>query len=87
MSIERLYKPCHWKHLLGTEKFKTAQVAQFATAPLSPRWASVVALDTVVEVQGSRPATPSAEIEYWVATVVDVKGYFVKFRYLGYGEW
>lgn len=39
-----------------------------------------------VEVQNHDAPENIQRVVYWVATICDIKGYYVKLRYVGFGE-
>lgn len=72
--------------MLDKVNFEASPVSSFKFSPLSEWWARNVTVGMKVEVQNHDASESIQRVVYWVATICDVKGYFVKLRYVGFGE-
>ena len=72
--------------MLDSAEFQVSSVASFKHAPLSEWWARNVTIGMKVEVQNHDAPENIHRVVYWVATICDIKGYYVKLRYVGFGE-
>ncbi|OQR75038.1 polycomb protein Sfmbt-like, partial [Tropilaelaps mercedesae] len=75
-----------WRTMLDKVEFEAGPVSSFKFAPLSEWWARNVTVGMKVEVQNHDAPDVIQRVVYWVATIHDVKGYFVKLRYVGFDD-
>ncbi|XP_003742813.1 MBT domain-containing protein 1 [Galendromus occidentalis] len=73
-----------WRGMLDSTGFQVSSVASFKNAPLSEWWARNVTIGMKVEVQNHDAPENIHRVVYWVATICDIKGYYVKLRYVGF---
>ncbi|XP_022670651.1 MBT domain-containing protein 1-like isoform X2 [Varroa destructor] len=88
MDLEFFYhyksRSFDWRTMLDKPQFKAGPVSSFKFAPLSEWWARNVTVDMKVEVQNHDASDIIQRVVYWVASILEVKGYFVKLRYVGF---